>query len=76
MKKDGGSSQPVVILWKDVPSELQPGDSTVSEDNTDEPMCEEWDIVSEIDVNIPRPTNMRHNSDIMDLFLSNSLKDF
>ena len=36
--KDGESSQPVVIQWKNVPSDLQPGDSTVREDNTQEPM--------------------------------------
>ena len=33
MKKDSDSSQPI-ILWKDVPSDLQPGDSTISEDKT------------------------------------------
>ena len=41
MKKDGRRSQPVAIQCKDVQSDLQPGDSNVSEDNTEEPMCEE-----------------------------------
>ena len=39
--KDGKSSQlHVVIPWKDVPSDLQPDDSSVSEDNTQEPLHE------------------------------------
>ena len=33
MKKEGESSQSI-ILWKDVPSDVQPGDSTISDDKT------------------------------------------
>ena len=41
MKKDDRSSQPVVNQWKGVLSDLQPGDNTLNEDNTDKPMSEE-----------------------------------
>ena len=51
MLKDGESSPPVVIPWKDVPCDLHPYDSSVSE----EAMHEVWEMVLERDVNIPSP---------------------
>ena len=66
MKKDEGCSRPEAIPWKEVPSDLQPGESTASEEDTEEAIYEGQDVVSDSDGDIPQPIKMQRISDVME----------
>ena len=54
MKKNKEHSRPKAIPWKEVPSDLQPGESTAtSEKDTKEALYEGQDAVSNSDGDIP-----------------------
>ena len=59
MKKNEEHSHLVAIPWKEVPSNLQSGESTaISEEDTEEAIYEGRDAVSDSDGDIPRPIKM------------------
>ena len=59
MKKNEEHSRLVAIPWKEVPSNLQSGESTAtSEEETEEAIYEGRDTVSDSDGDIPRPIKM------------------
>ena len=76
MKKKEERSRPKSIPWKEVPSNLQPGESTTaSEEDTEEAIYEGRDAVSDSDGDIPRPIKMRRT--LLWWFpLTNSQKNF
>ena len=66
MKKKEERSRPKSIPWKEVPSNLQPGEGTAaSEEDTEEAIYEGRDAVSDSDGDIPRPIKMRRISNVM-----------
>ena len=59
MKKNEECFRPVAIPWKDVPSDLQPGESTpTSSEDTKDALYEGWDTISDSDGDIPRSIKM------------------
>ena len=67
MKKNNERSRPEVIPWKEVPSDLHPGESTAtSEGDTEELIYEGRDAVSDSDGDVPRPIKMQRISDVME----------
>ena len=67
IKKNKERSRPEVIPWKEVPSDLHPGESTAtSEGDTEELIYEGRDAVSDSDGDVPRPIKMQRISDVME----------
>ena len=67
MKKNKERSRPEVIPWKEVPSDLQPSESTAtSEGDTEELIYEGRDAVSDSDGDVPRTIKMQRISNFME----------
>ena len=66
MKKNEECSLSKAIPWKEVPSNLLPGENTASEEDTKEAIYEGWDTVSDSDGEIPRPIKMWCISHVME----------
>ena len=65
MKKNEERSHPKAILWKEIPSDLQPGESTAtSEKDTKGAVYAGRDAVSDSDGVISRPITMGRISDV------------